>query len=102
MILSEKSATFPAHALGAVSEELRCMEGGGQSWRRPSNRADDLHNPRNRHALCVLVDVRPRVLPPLWRGPRRPWTPKRQGLSATTFVGNPALAGWEAGAVRRS
>ena len=28
----------------------------GESW---SNRADDFHNPRNRHALCVLVDVRP-------------------------------------------
>jgi hypothetical protein len=54
--LIRKSATFPAHALGAVLEELGCMEGGGQSW---SNRADDLHNPRNRHALCVLVDVRP-------------------------------------------
>jgi hypothetical protein len=74
------------------------MEGGGQSW---SNRADDLHNPRNRHALCVLVDVRPpRVASSLARAAEA-LDAQAPGPFRRNVRHNPALAGWEADAVRR-
>ena len=80
--LVRKVCNFSGSCSGAVSEEL------GMHGRRGGDRkeADDLHNPRNRRLFACLSMCAPRVLPPLWRGPRRPWMPKRQGLSAGTFV----------------
>ena len=82
MILSEKSATFRRMLRHSFRRARDAWKAGGKAGGdRLGGRTICITHATDTLFVCLSMCV-PRVLPPLWRGSRRPWMPKRQGLSA--------------------